>query len=333
MTGSRIHPSSSARRGWSFAVLLVIALALGALAPSAAFALTIKGPRTATTSSVAFSVSLASSDPTGTVTVFRNGEVVAKVRGYPGRSTALRRIYFPLPRKYHLTASLESSPTPISAPEFDVVCYLQPGKGQLMNVVPGQWVGRSIPIEVRVDKATTYVVAYVNGRYEAQGNPYSDGTVNLGKVWNTASNVSIQIVTGNPGGKTSCTYRMGLVSYPPDWHTAIIISTEELKLYWIKDDVLKNRYPVATGRPSLPTPHAIWRIGEKYISSGVFGPRKMRLFRLRNGVYEYTAYNLHGTDTDSSIGTYASHGCIRMHNYDVLVLYPQVDIGTQVLTR
>ena len=40
---------------------------------------------------------------------------------------------------------------------------------------------------------------------------------------------------------------------------------------------------------------------------------------------------IHGTPADSSIGTYASHGCIRMHNWEIEELYPMVDVGTRVI--
>ena len=40
---------------------------------------------------------------------------------------------------------------------------------------------------------------------------------------------------------------------------------------------------------------------------------------------------IHGTPSDDSIGRYASHGCIRMHNSDVEALYPLVPVGTNVI--
>ena len=39
---------------------------------------------------------------------------------------------------------------------------------------------------------------------------------------------------------------------------------------------------------------------------------------------------IHGTDADASIGTAASHGCIRMHIPDVIDLYDQVSVGAPV---
>jgi len=40
---------------------------------------------------------------------------------------------------------------------------------------------------------------------------------------------------------------------------------------------------------------------------------------------------IHGTGESGSIGTRASHGCIRMHVPDVIALYKRVPIGTPVL--
>jgi lipoprotein-anchoring transpeptidase ErfK/SrfK len=42
---------------------------------------------------------------------------------------------------------------------------------------------------------------------------------------------------------------------------------------------------------------------------------------------------IHGTALGGSIGTRASHGCIRMHVPDVIALYRRVPIGTPVLIR
>lgn len=40
---------------------------------------------------------------------------------------------------------------------------------------------------------------------------------------------------------------------------------------------------------------------------------------------------IHGTDNIESIGTAASHGCVRMHVADVLDLYGRVGVGCPVL--
>ena len=56
-------------------------------------------------------------------------------------------------------------------------------------------------------------------------------------------------------------------------------------------------------------------------------PLKARWLGIANGV------GIHGTAEDWSIGTRASHGCIRMHVSDVIDLYPRVPVGTPVLIR
>ena len=42
-------------------------------------------------------------------------------------------------------------------------------------------------------------------------------------------------------------------------------------------------------------------------------------------------YAIHGTNNPNSIGRFASYGCIRMHNRDILDLYSRVGVGTRVL--
>jgi lipoprotein-anchoring transpeptidase ErfK/SrfK len=42
-------------------------------------------------------------------------------------------------------------------------------------------------------------------------------------------------------------------------------------------------------------------------------------------------YAIHGTNRPGSIGTYASYGCIRMHNRDIADLFERVNVGTPVV--
>src|SRR5205823_1304657 len=54
------------------------------------------------------------------------------------------------------------------------------------------------------------------------------------------------------------------------------------------------------------------------------GPRALTL----SGGGEYA---IHGTNRPSSIGTFASYGCIRMYNQDILDLFGRVSVGTPVV--
>lgn len=55
------------------------------------------------------------------------------------------------------------------------------------------------------------------------------------------------------------------------------------------------------------------------------GPRWMQ--------FKSGGYGIHGTNNDSSIGSNASHGCVRMHNYEVVDLYDMVPMGTTVIVK
>jgi lipoprotein-anchoring transpeptidase ErfK/SrfK len=46
------------------------------------------------------------------------------------------------------------------------------------------------------------------------------------------------------------------------------------------------------------------------------------------GIYE--GAGIHGTEELESLGTAASHGCVRMAIADVEELYDQVDVGTPI---
>jgi L,D-transpeptidase ErfK/SrfK len=124
------------------------------------------------------------------------------------------------------------------------------------------------------------------------------------------------------------------------------LATNRLTFY----DGLKVRkvYPVATGQPSFPTPQGTWEVVAKRmnptwtnpapdgwgadmpasIPPGPGNPLGTRAMALNaSGIL------IHGTYASYSIGSYASHGCIRMLLSDVEALFPQVPTGTPVLVH
>jgi lipoprotein-anchoring transpeptidase ErfK/SrfK len=328
-------PASTRRRRTRTMVMTLLgAIMLVAVMPGTALALTVTGP-TAVFASGKYSVSWSSTDPTGTAVVYRSGVAYGKVTGSPGQTVALGTIAFPRRGLFHLAARLDTSSTPITSPELDVRSYARPGLSTLYGIATGGMVGRVTRIRVKVDLATTYAAVYVNRKLFKRLDVRPGRVTDLGTVKTPSATTLVQIVSGNPAGSRTAAYSLKLFSYPSDWHTCIVISTGQRRLYWVAGDVLVKSYPVATGRPSMPTPHRVWRIGAKYYTdpSSVYGPRKMRMFKKVGSSYQYTAYNIHGTNNENSIGTYASHGCIRLYNRDVLEFFPQVPLYTLVLTR
>ncbi len=132
------------------------------------------------------------------------------------------------------------------------------------------------------------------------------------------------------------------------YYTVVTIDKGNFKLRLFKDLKVVRTYPIAVGLPAYPTPSGRFAIQNKQINpvwsvpnspwagelagSTVAGgsaanPLKARWMGIANGV------GIHGTGQDWSIGSRASHGCIRMHVWHVKALYRRVPVGTPVLIR
>jgi len=130
--------------------------------------------------------------------------------------------------------------------------------------------------------------------------------------------------------------------------TVITISQSSFRLRLFKRLRFVKSYGVAVGQPAYPTPRGLFSIANKAVNppwtapnspwAGAYrnetvaggsaeNPLKARWMGIVNGV------GIHGTGEPGSIGSRASHGCIRMTVSDVIDLYPRVPIGTPVLIR
>jgi lipoprotein-anchoring transpeptidase ErfK/SrfK len=119
----------------------------------------------------------------------------------------------------------------------------------------------------------------------------------------------------------------------------IIVSTGQRMLYYVLPGEMAVRYPVGVGRAGMAW-HGQARIAQKDLrpawtqdpgrselipSGSPRNPMGAAAMGLDRGNYA-----IHGTNDPSSIGGYVSHGCIRMHNQDILDLYYRAHIGTPV---
>lgn len=123
----------------------------------------------------------------------------------------------------------------------------------------------------------------------------------------------------------------------------IRIDISERRLYHYEKGTGVTTYPVAVGLPQYPTPRGTYRIvvkekdptwnpppspwaeGLEPVPPGPGNPLGTRWI----GLSAY-AIGIHGTYVRSSIGTAASHGCIRMHIKDVEELFERVHVGMPV---
>ncbi len=113
--------------------------------------------------------------------------------------------------------------------------------------------------------------------------------------------------------------------------------------FW-KDLKLVKTYTVAVGQEGLETPEGLYDIQEKQenpswhvpdsawagdlagqvIPPGPEDPIKARWMAIFEGA------GIHGTEETESLGSAASHGCVRMSIPDVIDLYDRVEVGTPI---
>jgi hypothetical protein len=130
--------------------------------------------------------------------------------------------------------------------------------------------------------------------------------------------------------------------------TVITIDRAHFKLRLFKRLKFSRSYGVAIGQPAYPTPTGRFSITNKQVNpawtapnspwagelagtttpgGSAANPLRARWMGITSGV------GIHGTSQEWSIGSRASHGCIRMRVADVIDLYPRVPVGAPVLIR
>ncbi|MDO8879101.1 MAG: L,D-transpeptidase [Pseudolabrys sp.] len=120
---------------------------------------------------------------------------------------------------------------------------------------------------------------------------------------------------------------------------SIVVSTSQRQLYFVLPGGRAIRYPVGVGKAGMAW-HGHARIAQKDLRPAwVAVPGRTQTIpggSPRNPMgaaamgLDRGNYAIHGTNNPGSIGGYVSHGCIRMHNADVMDLYHRAPIGTNV---
>jgi len=129
----------------------------------------------------------------------------------------------------------------------------------------------------------------------------------------------------------------------------IIVSISQRKIYLYKGDKLVKTYRCAPGRPQFPTPQGEFKINRKaanapWINPGSDWAKSMppsipagpsNPMGVRKIGINYPGIFFHGIPASeySSIGTAASHGCMRMMPSAVLDLYGRVKVGDPVYIK
>ena len=128
---------------------------------------------------------------------------------------------------------------------------------------------------------------------------------------------------------------------------SIVIVTHARELYYMLGNGQAIRYPVGVGRAGMAW-HGRAQIAEKSLRPAWGPPADIALANpnipvvipggsprnpMGAAAMGLTSgnYAIHGTNEPGSIGHFVSHGCIRMHNEDVLDLYHRAPVGTEVI--
>jgi L,D-transpeptidase ErfK/SrfK len=116
----------------------------------------------------------------------------------------------------------------------------------------------------------------------------------------------------------------------------IVISIPDRKLAVLESDKVVRIFPTAVGKASTPSPAGSFTIVQRipdptwYTKGKIVPPGKANPLGTRWLGLSAKGYGIHGTNNPASIGTNASHGCIRMRNRDVEQLFEMVDVGDAV---
>jgi lipoprotein-anchoring transpeptidase ErfK/SrfK len=130
---------------------------------------------------------------------------------------------------------------------------------------------------------------------------------------------------------------------------AIVVKTNERRLYYGTGDGRAVVYPVGVGRKGKQWSGESYIAG-KYLKPAWSPPEEVRHDKpsLPNvipggvpgnpmGAAAMTIagdeYAIHGTNDPKSIGGFVSYGCIRMYNQDVVDLFGRVQVGTRVIVQ
>jgi lipoprotein-anchoring transpeptidase ErfK/SrfK len=128
------------------------------------------------------------------------------------------------------------------------------------------------------------------------------------------------------------------------YQTFITIDRANFRLRLWKNLKLAHTYTIAVGRQGLETPAGLYEINDRQVNPSWHVPNSAWAGALAGRVIPpgpddpiksrwlgfYNGAGIHGTEEISSLGTAASHGCIRMSIPDVEQLFPLVPLHTPI---
>jgi len=125
----------------------------------------------------------------------------------------------------------------------------------------------------------------------------------------------------------------------------LVVNRSSFKLQLYRNLRPAKTYEIAVGKVGMDTPAGLYQVQNKAIEPAWSVPDKKWAGKLAGKVIPggradnplkarwmgiYDGAGIHGTDAEGSIGSAASHGCIRMRIPEVKELYDQVPVNAPV---
>ncbi|HKG35659.1 MAG TPA: L,D-transpeptidase/peptidoglycan binding protein [Solirubrobacterales bacterium] len=216
------------------------------------------------------------------------------------------------------------------------VAYFQPAVNRFVRRVAGAINQETQDATISATGSSLNVVAAENGR-ELRDNLLEKQLA--GVVTSATKPRAIRAVVRTT--RPEVTTDQVASAYP----TYLTLDRANYTLRLWKNLKLAESYPVAVGQVGLETPAGLYHIQNKAVDPPWSVPNSAWAGSLAGtvvpgGVPEnplkarwlgiFDGAGIHGTDETYSLGTAASHGCVRMAIPDVIELYDQVPVGTPI---
>jgi lipoprotein-anchoring transpeptidase ErfK/SrfK len=128
------------------------------------------------------------------------------------------------------------------------------------------------------------------------------------------------------------------------FRTQVVVDLSDRRVYVYRKDVVIASYPTGIGKDGWETPIGTFKVQHKELHpswehpitgqvfpAGVDSPLGERWIGFWTDGRDHIGF--HGTPEVHLVGSAVSHGCLRMRNSDVKMLYNQVSMGTSVEVR
>ena len=170
---------------------------------------------------------------------------------------------------------------------------------------------------------------------DVMNNPTWEGLAVVGLVMQQQGDWIEMQISRRPNEATAWVQASEVSLRTTPYHITVNSSRHRLTAYRGNDVVLEA--PVAVGTGGTPTPTGTFFIDGIVTGldpSGPYGPAQLSVAAFSNVLQKFGSgigqIAIHGTNAPGSVGSSASHGCVRMTNDDIGRLAAMVPTGTPV---